>query len=104
MTFTKGASLAQGQIPAILGNLYSPPALSAAYIKKVRLANPTAGTVTFSLYKRIVATDYLMCNVSLLANEWAEWTDLVLGDGEVLRGVASVAASITFIVEGVIEL
>jgi hypothetical protein len=93
-----------GQLPNAIADLYQPPAGQAAYIKKIRMANPTGGTVTFSLYKRVTGVDYLMCNVSLLTNEWAEWTDLVLGDGEILRGFASAAASIDLLVEGVLEL
>jgi hypothetical protein len=101
--FSKAITLDFGQLPNAIADLYQPPAGQSAYVKKIRLANPTGGTVTMTLSKRVSGTDYLMCNLSLATGEWAEWTDLVLGDGEILRGFASAAASIDFLVEGVLE-
>lgn len=103
MAFSQGQTVVAGQLPNAIADLYTVPALTAVYVKVLRLANVSGVTVTGDIKKRFGGIDYSLFNFSLLAGEWIEFTDLILGAGDILRGVASVATSIDYIVEGVIE-
>ena len=104
MTFAKAATLADGQLPAAAAALYTAPALTSAYIRTVRLANVTGGAVTLTLVKRVGVNDRaILTNVSLAAGESLVGTDLILGAGESLRGSASAATSVDYVIEGVQE-
>jgi hypothetical protein len=68
--------LAQGQLPSSIGTLYTVPASTAAIVKTIHLANPTAGTVTAELtVNGTAAANVILPPISILAGGYAVFAD-----------------------------
>lgn len=66
--------LAQGQLPSSAGTLYTAPALTAALIQRIMLANATGTAVTVSLYINGTAAGNLIVSLTVPANGSAYFT------------------------------
>jgi hypothetical protein len=66
--------LAQGQLPAVVGVLYTAPASNVAFVKEILLHNPTAGSITFTLYVNGTAATNKIGTFILIAGGSAVYT------------------------------
>ena len=99
--------LAEGQLAGATGDLYTVPANTTAIIKNITLVNTTGGALTCNLYiKKSGSSDRRISQVSLAmaAGEKAvtEANEVyTLAAGDKIRGDASAATSIDYIISGV---
>lgn len=88
--------LAQGNIVAPGGTLYTVPASTSVVVKLITLVPGAAGTFQLKFGGRAVTQA-----VALAAGEWAEWDgSLALDTGKLIEVVTTVAA-FDYTVEGV---
>ena len=103
-------------------NIITPPTLTGGtglagtntntyiILRHIRIVNKTGGAVTFSLYigatgASAAGTEFVGTAYSVAANSAYDWGGLARLDvGEVLVGLASAAASLTFEAEGEIGI
>jgi hypothetical protein len=89
--------LAQGQLPASIGTLYTVPASTQAIVKGIHLVNTTAGTVTASLaVKGTAAANQILPPISILAGGFAVFADegwAVYNDQGQILGVGAAGAT-----------
>jgi hypothetical protein len=99
-----GKSLADGQLASSAGDLYTCPASTVAYVKKAIFANTNASARTITIYlTRSGSSDRIIAAGSLEQNETLEVENLILSDGDKIRGVASAATSVDYTLMGVEE-
>lgn len=103
MAFAKATVLAHGQVPSAAADLYLVDASQSAYIKSLRFFNTAVTQVTLTLWIRVGGVNRRILYCVLEAGESMLGSDLVLGDSQSIRGVASIAAAIDYVLEGVIE-
>lgn len=95
--------LYQGQLPAVVGALYTVPAATQVIIKHVRVINTSGATRSATLYQG-AATDanLLLPTLDLDAGEWADFDGTLFADAaDVFRGVSDGAAAITVSIHGI---
>lgn len=100
-------NLANGQLAAAEGSLYSVPAATAAIVKTITLVNNSAGAITINLYiLKSAGTSRRIIPVNMsLASGFSLETDqeYTLGAADSIRGDASSATTVDFTVSGVEE-
>lgn len=101
-------SLADGQVAAAKGTIYTCPALTKAYIKQVSFSNVAATTETVRFYvkrsgstSRVVARGVLSTLETLVAVD--KDAAITLSAGDVLEADTSNPASVDFLVTGAEE-
>lgn len=94
--------LAQGQLPASIGTLYTVPAATTAIVKSMSLVNPTGGAVTASLTVNGTGNaNQILPAATILAGGWADFEGtLTLAAGNTISGVGGSAASVTYTIYG----
>jgi len=98
--------LADGQLANSIGDLYTVPASTTGYVKKIILVNTGAGNNTVNLYvtpsggtaRKIISEDTV-----LATGESLEQTDLVLDTGDKIQGDATNATEVDFTIYGAEE-
>lgn len=89
--------LAQGQLPASVGTLYTVPASTMAIVKAIHLVNGTAGTVTARInVKGTAAANAILPAISILAGGFAVYADdgwKVYNDQGQVLGVGATGAT-----------
>lgn len=100
--------LANGQLPAAKGTLYTVPGGKKAYVKYVGAFNPSGGTETIRFYikkaagtSRQIARGVLLTNETLRAIEQGE--TLNLGAGDIIEGDTTTATTVDYLISGVEE-
>lgn len=103
-TFTT-TQLANGQLAATTGTLYTTPASTTTIVKSIILTNTDSSTRTVNVYVSTGTTRNITPkNLSLGAGETYIIDEvLTLGAGHLIRGDASVANVIDYVISGVQE-
>lgn len=104
-TFTIKA-LADGQLPATKGTLYTVPASTNTIIKTITLVNTSGSAVTVNLYLNLSGTSrrIIPMDLSLGAGELLETdADYTLEAGDLIEGDASSATTVDYTINGVEE-
>ncbi len=102
-TFTAD-SLADGQLPSSAGDLYTSAALTKTFIKKMVFTNTNASARTVTIYlTRSGSSDRQIGHASLEQNETLELENYILSAADKIRGVASGATSVDYVIMGVKE-
>ena len=97
------ATFGDGQVPSTAGVLCTAGVGQSFYIKNVILSNVGAVDVTLTLWKTIGANDRQILSASLTTGETVIGTNYLLAEGESLKAVASSAASIDYVIEGILQ-
>jgi len=94
--------LAQGQLPATVGTLYTVPASTTAIVKYITLTNNTAGAQTAQLFHDgTAAAQSILPAISIAAGGWAEFEGTIIMEAaDTLSGDSDAATSITYTVYG----
>jgi hypothetical protein len=94
--------LADGQLPAAKGTLYTSPALTSTYTKQLRVFSRAAAQ-TIIIYLNATGTSRKFYQVVLGLNECADVFDepIQLEPGDLIEGEASNAASVDYVITGV---
>lgn len=94
--------LAQGQLPASAGTLYTVPAATSAIVKSIALVNTSAGSVTASLtVNGTGAANQILPPATILAGGWADYEGTItLAATNTISGVAGAGTSITYTIYG----
>ena len=94
------ALLANGQLPASKGTLYT--AAAAVIIKTITLVNTDSVARTVNLYvKRTTSRRIIPVNLSLNAGVWMGLDDAIaLSAGDLIEGDASAATVVDYVVMG----
>jgi len=96
------AKLAQGQLPAAAGILYTVPAGESVILKHIRLVNNTVTNRTARLWHD-GATDafIILPPVRILAGGWGEFDGaMLLEAADTIQGRGEVASAITYTIYG----
>lgn len=101
-TFT-GKLLAEGQVPNAVAAIYTAPALTVAFIKKMVFTNTSATPQTLIVYVRR-ATDRVVRHVASMAQwETLEIENIVLSAADSIRAESTTNNVVDYIVSGVEE-
>lgn len=93
----------QGQLPGTVGTLATVPGGRQWIVKHIVVANPTAGPVTFCLYKNGTTGPYQWTpsTMTVIAFGSAEWDGTeALDTAEYFAGVAGSAGSLSVTISG----
>jgi hypothetical protein len=95
--------LAEGQVPAIKGTLYTVPANTKAIIRTVTFANVAATTEIVNLYvKQSGGTSRRISRAQISINEFAHEEDIgTLEPGDEIEAYTTNATSVDYTVHGV---
>lgn len=100
-----GRVLAEGQLPNALGDLYTVPAATIAYIRFMSFFNTNAAAQTVRLDLDTAGTPRQHWRAALAINERAECdSSIVLQAGDIIRGVTTTAAAVNYCITGVEEV
>ncbi len=106
MVLTPG-SLADGQLPAVKGTLYTVPASTKAYIHRMTVFNSSASlTETVAVYvKRSGSTSRQIARYVLAPNEWAV-VDVPnpLSTADVIEGSSTSVTTTDYVICGLLEV
>lgn len=96
--------LADGQLPATKGTLYTVPADTSAYLKSIICCNTGVGNNTIILYLKPGSTSRRITRIILATNEQYFFDESVaLETGDLIEGEATNASEVDYIILGVIE-
>lgn len=97
--------LADGQLPAAKGTLYTSPALTKTYTKQMRVFS-TGAAQTIIIYLNVTGTSRKFYQVVLGADECADVFDepIQLEAGDLIEGQSSNAATVDYVITGVQEV
>jgi len=107
MSMVSIKQLANGQLAATIGDLYTVTSGATALVKSVSLVNTYTSTQTVNLYvlvsggtdRRIIPVDTALSAGCLLVAD----DNYTLGSGDKIRGYAITAARIDYVISGVEE-
>jgi hypothetical protein len=94
-------TFAHGQLPDTAAALYTSPAARTAYIKNLICSNTSGAAVDVTIWKIIGANHRRIIKKSIPAGESLALTGYVLAASEAIRGEASTAAVVDYIIDGV---
>lgn len=98
-------SLANGQLPSTIGDLYTAPASTQAIVETITLVNTHTSAVTCNLYvleSGGTARRFIPKDMSLGAGyKGVEDHPITLEAGDKIQGDASVASKVDYIINGV---
>ena len=95
--------LAEGQLPAAKGTLYTVPASTKAYVRKIFLYNDGAAVETILIYLKPSSTSRKVRRFVLAVDEGAEIADILLEAADLIEGETTNATSVNYVIEGVEE-
>ncbi|MCC7462096.1 MAG: hypothetical protein IT480_06485 [Gammaproteobacteria bacterium] len=103
MAFT-AKCVAEGQLPSSAGDLYTVPAATRCYVKRIKCVNTNATSQTVVIYKRTDGTNDRIIGRAVLA----QWETFAVGQeiveaGDKIRGVTTTASAVDYTVDGVEE-
>lgn len=100
---TTGKILANGQLPAAKGTLYTVPAATRAIIRNVTLAHVAGGIQTVVLYiKKSASTSRKIAQAKIDTGEFAHEEGIeTLEAGDEIEGETTNAASVDYSIHGV---
>ena len=100
---TTGKILANGQLPAVKGTLYTVPALTRAIIRNVTMAHVAGGIQTVVLYvKKSAGTSRKIAQTMIDTDEFSHEEGIeTLEAGDEIEGSSTNAASVDYTVLGV---
>jgi hypothetical protein len=102
-----GTALADGQLPSSKGTLYTVPALTVAYVKKLTLFNTNAATQTILVYLNTTGTSRVWRRFVLAQNESAdvlgEGDSAILQAGDLIEASSTNASAVDYYIAGVLE-
>jgi hypothetical protein len=106
-TFT-AKILAQGQLPAAKGTLYTVPVLTKAYVKFINAHNVSGGAEAVFFYVKLsTGTSKILCRATLNINEQQRVIEkdetLNLGPGDTIEGNTTTATTVDYTITGVEE-
>lgn len=95
--------LADGQLPAAKGTLYTVPAATSTYLHNVNVYNTNAAAQTLVIYLNTSGTSRKYRQIVLAQDESAEvfTQPLQLQTGDLVEGVTTTAAAVDYTVTGV---
>lgn len=94
-------TFSHGQLPSAATALYTSPAGRTAYIKNVIFSNVSGSSVDVTLWKTIGASHRQIITKTLAAGESLALSGYLVSPFEALRGFASTAAAVDYIIDGV---
>ena len=94
-------TFAHGQLPDAAAALYTSPTGKTAYIKNLILSNTSASAVVVTIWKTIGTDHRRIIKKSIAAGESLALTGYVLTESEAIRGEATTAAVVDYIIDGV---
>jgi len=100
-----GTSLADGFLPNVAASVFAPEPGRYVKVRYFPIYNTGGGTESVTIYiKRSGGTARIVATCSLLTGEWAEVYDgtqeINLSPGDVLNGVSTTAATVSFSIHG----
>lgn len=100
---TTGQILADGQLPAIKGTLYTVPAATRTIVRLVSYVHVAGGTQTVGIFlKPSGGTSRKFAQSVLLTDEFAHEEGIeTLETGDTIEGVSTDAASVDYLILGV---
>lgn len=105
MTTITIKQLANGQLASSEGTLYTTPAVTQTIIKSITVVNTDSVTRTFTLYQKTTTSRAITpVSVSLLTGEMYLLDQVItLAAGDLIRGIASAATVLDYVISGVEE-
>lgn len=102
-TFT-AKLLAEGQLPATTGALYTVPGSTTAYVRTIKLFNTNAATQTINVFIDGSGTNRQTYRIVLAVNEAAEIDDrFTLEAADLIEADSTNATSVDYTIHGVEE-
>lgn len=97
--------LADGQLPAAKGTLYTVPASTSIYVKAIICQNTGGGNNTVTLYFKPGATSRRVARAVLATNETLYFDEsIALETGDLIEGDATNATQVDYVIMGATEV
>jgi len=96
-------TLAQGQVAASVGTIYTPSGSTSAIVKEIIFLNTDSANRTLSVYQNgTAAANQIFGSATLGPGETVVFTGAItLANGDTLKAVADSGSKITYTLEGV---